>query len=83
MTPRKEGEIRLFALPAFLLGLILLFGGLLYWQMEAFQQAIRQEVRQVLEDPAYRENAAAISAGFRRCSGAKGAADKILQVCGG
>lgn len=47
------------------------------------QQAIRQEVRQVLEDPAYRENAAAISAGFRRCSGAKGAADKILQVCGG
>ena len=27
--------------------------------------------------------AAEIAAGFRRCSGAKGAADKILQVCAG
>lgn len=50
MTPRKEGEIRLFALPAFLLGLLLLFGGLLYWQMEAFQQAIRQETLSSIQE---------------------------------
>lgn len=43
--------------------------------------AIRQSVEQVLKDPTYRKNAAAIADGFRKCTGAKGAADKILQVC--
>lgn len=43
--------------------------------------AIREAVNRVLEDASYRENAAAISEGFQRCSGAKGAADKILQMC--
>ena len=42
---------------------------------------IQNTVGQVLNDPAFREKAAAISAGFRRCTGAKGAADKILSVC--
>lgn len=38
-------------------------------------------VNQVFADSTYRQKAAAIAAGFRNCSGAKGAADKILQVC--
>lgn len=43
---------------------------------------IRKAVEQVLTDPSYRRNAAMISDGFKKCSGAKGAADKILQKCG-
>lgn len=43
--------------------------------------SILDAVQQVLTEASFRENAAAISDGFRRCSGAKGAADKILQVC--
>ncbi len=35
----------------------------------------------VLEDASYKQNAIVISEGFKRCSGAKGAADKILAVC--
>lgn len=35
----------------------------------------------ILADGVYKLHAAEIAAGFRRCSGAKGAADKILQVC--
>ena len=38
-------------------------------------------VNHVLSDNAYRQNAALIAEGFKRCSGAKGAADKIEQVC--
>lgn len=45
--------------------------------------AILHAVRQVLEDPSYRKNADAVAESFRRCSGAKGAADKILQVGNG
>ena len=45
--------------------------------------AILDAIGAVLRDPAYEKNAADIGAGFRRCSGAKGAADKILRVCGG
>jgi len=37
----------------------------------------------VLRNPGYREQAAKLSEGFRRCSGAVGAADKIMQVCNG
>lgn len=37
-------------------------------------------VHTILDDSTYRKNAAAISDGFRKCPGAKGAADKILSV---
>lgn len=43
--------------------------------------SISAAVHQVLEKISYRENAKSISAGFKRCPGAKGAAEKILQVC--
>lgn len=44
------------------------------------EKNIREAVELVLSDVAYRKKALAISEGFRRCPGAKGAADKILQV---
>ena len=43
--------------------------------------AIRKSIEQVLEMPSYRESAAAVSEGFKRCSGAAGAADKIIRLC--
>lgn len=43
--------------------------------------AIREAVNRVLEEKSYQENARKISEGFKECTGAKGAADKILQVC--
>lgn len=45
------------------------------------RDAIGDAVRKVFGDHSYRKNAAAIADSFRNCSGAKGAADKILQVC--
>ena len=45
-------------------------------------EAIKTAVEQVLRDSAYGRSAAAIAEGFRACPGAKGAADKILAVCG-
>lgn len=45
--------------------------------------AIREAADRVLGDVSYRQNAAAISEGFKKCAGAKGAADKILQMCKG
>lgn len=45
--------------------------------------SIRAAVNRVFDDPSYRENAAAIGAGFRRCTGAAGGADKILSLCRG
>ena len=44
--------------------------------------SIYEAVEQVLSDETYAKNAAVISEGFKRCAGAKGAADKILSVCG-
>ena len=44
-------------------------------------EAVLEAVREVLDEPSYRESAAAIAEGFHRCTGAQGAADKILQVC--
>jgi len=38
-------------------------------------------ISKLFTESSYTQNAAAISEGFKRCSGAKGAADKILQVC--
>ena len=43
--------------------------------------SIRASLARVLHHPSYAGNAAAIGEGFRRCGGAKAAADKILQVC--
>lgn len=43
--------------------------------------AIRSAVEKVLSDDSYLKSAKVISDGFKKCSGAKGAADKILQVC--
>jgi len=43
--------------------------------------AILGSIDTVLEDASYKQNATKISEGFKCCSGAKGAADKILQVC--
>lgn len=43
--------------------------------------SILDAVNTVLNDAAYQKNATAISDGFKACSGAKGAADKILSVC--
>lgn len=43
--------------------------------------SILNAVNHVLHDNSYKENASAIAAGFKRCSGAKGAADKIISVC--
>ena len=44
------------------------------------EASILEAVNTVLTDHSYREKAKAISDGFRRCPGAKGAADKILSV---
>ncbi|MDO5539356.1 MAG: glycosyltransferase [Eubacteriales bacterium] len=43
--------------------------------------SILAAVNKVLSESSYKQNAQMISDGFKRCSGAKGAADKILQVC--
>lgn len=43
--------------------------------------SILNTVNSVLSDKSYKQNAVAISDGFKRCSGAVGAADKIMQVC--
>ncbi len=46
-------------------------------------EEIRRAVEDVLTDGSYKENAAKIAESFQKCAGAKGAADKILSVCGG
>ena len=38
-------------------------------------------INKIFTDSSYAQNAAVISESFQRCSGAKGAADKIMQVC--
>ena len=38
-------------------------------------------INKICEDSSYTQKAAVISESFRNCSGAKGAADKIIQVC--
>ncbi len=42
---------------------------------------IRRAVDYMLSNPSYRKNAAKISDSFKRCGGAKSAADKILKAC--
>ena len=53
--------------------------GIMLQGMDA--KAIRTAVDEVLWSGAYKENAMAIGSGFRACTGAAGAADKILSVC--
>ena len=43
--------------------------------------SIRAAAETIFSDNTYHQNAAKICKGFRKCSGAKGAADKILEVC--
>ena len=43
--------------------------------------SIIDAINQILNDSTYRENAKKISVEFKNCLGAKGAADKIIQVC--
>ena len=39
-------------------------------------------INKIFADDTYKKKAITIANGFKRCSGAKGAADKIMQVCG-
>ena len=43
--------------------------------------SIFEAVNKIFLDTSYRKNAQAIAEGFHACSGAKGAADKIIEVC--
>lgn len=43
--------------------------------------SILDAINKIFADSSYTQNAAVISESFRNCSGAKGAADKIMQVC--
>ena len=43
--------------------------------------SVLSAINKIFEDSSYKHNAMEIANGFRRCSGAKGAADKIMQVC--
>ena len=47
------------------------------------EKFILRAVNQVLSDDTYRYNAKKISKSFKKCSGAKGAAEKIINVCNG
>ncbi len=43
--------------------------------------SILSAVNEILNDSSYKQNAEKIAEGFKSCAGAKGAADKIIQVC--
>lgn len=45
------------------------------------EESILDAINTILQNPSYKENADKIAAGFKRCTGAKGAADKIESVC--
>lgn len=42
---------------------------------------IRKAVEEILNNPVYRKKAISISDGFKKCGGAKAAADKIMKMC--
>lgn len=44
-------------------------------------KSIFNAVNEIFDKKTYKQNAKKISDGFRNCPGAKGAADKILQIC--
>ncbi len=43
--------------------------------------SVLSAINKIFSDSTYKQNAVKISDGFKNCSGAKGAADKIIQVC--
>lgn len=45
------------------------------------ESSILNAIDKIFVDSSYKQNAIEIAKGFKRCSGAKGAADKIMQVC--
>ena len=45
------------------------------------ENSVLADVEKILSDSTYRINAEKIAVGFKRCAGAKCAADKILEVC--
>ena len=45
--------------------------------------SILNAINKILSVDTYKQNAVKISDGFKNCSGAKGAADKIIEVCNG
>ncbi len=45
--------------------------------------SVLSAINKIFSDSTYKQNAEKISDGFKNCSGAKGAADKIIQVCDG
>ena len=45
--------------------------------------SVLSAINKIFSDSTYKQNAVKISDGFKSCSGAKGAADKIMQVCDG
>ena len=45
------------------------------------EKSIRETIEKVLNTKSYYEQASKISQGFHKCTGAKGAADKIEQMC--
>ena len=49
--------------------------------IKADRSSIKNAIEEIFADGAYKQKAAEISVGFRHCPGAKGAADKIMQVC--
>ena len=49
---------------------------------KANDHSLLDAVKEILGNNSYKECAAKIAEGFRNCSGAKDAADKILSVCG-
>lgn len=49
---------------------------------KASASSILDVVNRVLCDVSYKKYAEEIACGFKKCAGAKGAADRILQVCG-
>lgn len=55
----------------------------LFWLLDNFinVKSIRTTIENVLNINSYYEQASKISRGFRKCTGAKGAADKIEKMC--
>ena len=45
------------------------------------EASILYAINTMLTDDTYKQNAMALSESFKQCSGAKGAADRIIQVC--
>ena len=45
------------------------------------EASILYAINTMLTDDTYKQNAMALSESFKQCSGAKGAADKIIEVC--